>query len=213
MLMTKRHPPVLKKGILDRCADFVKVTYEGETTPARPPSDLAPDILTQTSLSFPPLEDVVHAPVFLPGGVLLAQDGYDPDTGLLLQLKGLTGLRTDMPVAETLSLLHEVFGEFPFVEAAGWAHTLCMVLQPFVRPLIAGATPLYLIDAPARGTGKGLLTEAANLIPFGYVVPTMSQPRDGDELEKRLTSVLLEGRPVVFLDNLTRLDSPHLPPR
>ena len=182
----------------------------GRRPPARPPSDVAPDILTQTSLPFPPLEDIVHAPVFLPGGVLLAQDGYDPDTGLLLQLRGLENLRADIPVDKALSLLREVFGEFPFVEAAGWAHTLCMVLQPFVRPLIQGATPLYLIDAPARGTGKGLLTEAANLIPFGYVVPTMSQPRDGDELEKRLTSVLLEGRPVVFLDNVTRLDSTHL---
>ena len=202
--------PTSLKGILDRCADFVKVTYEGETTPARPPSDVAPDILTQTSLPFPPLEDVVFSPVFLPGGVLLSQNGYDPHTGLLLQLKGLKTLRADIPVDEALSLLREVFGEFPFVEAAGWAHTLCMVLQPFVRPLIAGATPLYLIDAPARGTGKGLLTEAANLIPFGYVVPTMSQPRDGDELEKRLTSVLLEGRPLVFLDNVTRLDSTHL---
>ena len=100
-----------------------------------------------------------------------------PHTGLLLQLKGLENLRADIPKSEALALLYEVFREFPFVEAAGWAHTLCMVLQPFVRPLIAGATPLYLIDAPSRATGKGLLAEAANLIPFGYVVPTMSQPQ------------------------------------
>lgn len=199
------------KGVLDRCADFVKVTFDkhGEEviTPARPPSDLAPDLLTSATLTFPPLEDVVYAPVFLPGGALLAEDGYNAPTGLLLKLKGLSSLRADMPVDEALALLYEVFGQFPFTEQAGWAHTLSMTLQAFVRPLIQGVTPMYLIDAPARGTGKGLLAEAAMLIPYGYAVPTMSQPNDSDELRKAITSVLLEARPMVFLDNVTRLGS------
>jgi hypothetical protein len=47
------------KGRLDRVADFVKVTFKPgddggepvpETNPARPPADVSPDILTQTSL-------------------------------------------------------------------------------------------------------------------------------------------------------------------
>ena len=132
--------------------------------------------------------------------MLLAEDGYDPHTGLLLQLKGLTeNLRADIPKHEALALLYEVFGEFPYVEAAGWAHTLCMVLQPFVRPLIQGATPLYLIDAPARGTGKGLLTEAANLIPFWLCGAHHElNLRDGDELEKRLTSCVARGSSAGF---------------
>lgn len=206
------------KGRLDRVADFVKVTWkkgeDGEperiVTPTRPPADVPPDILTQTELPFPRLEEILHAPVFLPDGTLLAEDGYNPEHALLLRLKGLNGLRADMPIAEALGWFEEVYGDFPFVEAAGRAHALAMTLQPFVRPLIQGATPMYLIDAPARGTGKGLIAEVMNLIPLGYVVPTMSQPRDGDELEKRLTSVLLEARPIVFLDNVTRLGSESL---
>lgn len=85
-----------------------------------------------------------------------------------------------------------------------------MIFQAFVRTLIQGPTPIYLIDAPARGTGKGLLSEVSSLITLGYSAPVMSQPRDGDELEKRITTVLLEGRPFVFLDNVTQLKSPHL---
>lgn len=201
------------KGRLDRVADFIKTTYrDGEpvTNPARPPADVPPDILALTELPFPRLEEIVHAPVFVPGGALLAEDGYNPEHGLLLKLRGLERLRADLPIAEALAQLEEVYSDFPFVETAGRAHALAMTLQPFVRPLIRGVTPMYLIDAPARGTGKGLLAEVMNLIPLGYVVPTMSQPRDTDELEKRITSVLLEARPIVFFDNVTRLGSEPL---
>ena len=68
-------------------ADFVKVTWkqgeDGEpervVTPTRPPADVPPDILTQTELPFPRLEEILHAPVFLPDGTLLAEDGYNPE--------------------------------------------------------------------------------------------------------------------------------------
>ena len=206
------------KSDLDRIADFVKETWkEGEdgkparvTTPARPPADLAPDLLGRLDLDLPELDEIVNAPVFLPDGSLLAQDGYDHDHKILLKLRGLSGVRADLPMAEALALLDTVYADFPFTETAGRAHTLALTLERFVRPLIQGATPMYLIDAPARGTGKGLLAEVSNLIPLGYFTPTMSQPRDSDEAEKRITSVLLEARPVVFWDNVTRLGSDPL---
>jgi hypothetical protein len=207
------------KGTLDRVADFVKVTTKQsedgkpttEETPARPPSDLAPDILTRPSLPFPRLEAIATAPVVLPDGSLLLEDAFNEEHGILLRLDGLKNLRADMPADEALALLEDVFGDFPFAEPdAGRAHTLSMLLQPFIRPLVRGPTPLYLIDAPARGTGKGLLSEVMALITSGRPAPVMSQPRDGDELEKRITTVLLEGRPIVFWDNVTQLKSPHL---
>lgn len=207
------------KSHLDRIADFVKLTYKpgedgGEPvaviTPARPPADLSPDILGRLDLELPELDEIVNAPVFLPDGTLLVQDGYNSEHKILLKLRGLSSVRADMPVAEALARLDTVYSDFPFVDAAGRAHTLALTLERFVRPLIQGATPMYLIDAPARGTGKGLLAEASNLIPLGYFAPTMSQPRDSDEAEKRITSVLLEARPIVFWDNVTRLGSDPL---
>lgn len=207
------------KGILDRAADFVKVSSKQgsdgepvtEESPVRPPYDLAPDILALETLPFPHLDAVAAAPVALPGGTLLLQDGFNAEHGILLRLKGLCGLRADIPPDEALARLMDVFGDFPFADPeAGRAHVLAMTLQAFVRPMIQGPTPLYLIDAPARGTGKGLLSEAVSLITLGYPAPVMSQPKDGDELEKRITTVLLEGRPFVFLDNVTELRSAHL---
>ena len=200
------------KSYLDRIADFVKLTYDKDGNPqdpipARPPADLAPDLLGRLDLELPELDEVANAPVFLPDGSLLVQDGYSREHKILLKLRGLSGIRADMPIAEALGLLDKVYADFPFTETAGRAHTLALTLERFVRPLIQGATPMYLIDAPAQGTGKGLLAEVSNLIPLGYFAPTMSQPRDSDEAEKRITSVLLEARPVVFWDNVTRLDS------
>lgn len=37
------------------------------------------------------------------------------------------------------------------------------MLNPFVRDLIDGPTPLHLIEAPVAGTGKGLLASIAML--------------------------------------------------
>ena len=206
------------KSDLDRIADFVKVAWKPgedgepipEMTPARPPADLAPDLLGRLDLGLPELDEVVNAPVFLPDGLLLVQDGYNREHKILLKLRGLSGVRADMPIAEALVRLDTIYGDFPFTDDAGRAHTLALTLKRFVRPLIQGATPMYLIDAPARGTGKGLLAEVCNLIPLGYFAPTMSQPRDSDEAEKRITSVLLEARPIVFWDNVTRLGSDPL---
>ncbi len=69
---------------------------------------------------------------------------------------------------------------------------------------------MYLIDAPSRGTGKGLLSEVMNLIPPGTYAPTMAQARDSDEQEKRIASVFIEGRQSVFFDNVTHLGSEPL---
>lgn len=92
------------KGILDRTADFVKVkTKQGgdgepirEESPVRPPSDLAPDILALDCLPLPRLNAIAAAPVALPDGTLLLQDGFNAPHGILLRSKGLEQLRADI---------------------------------------------------------------------------------------------------------------------
>ena len=62
-----------------------------------------------------------------------------------------------------------------------------------------------MLDAPARGTGKGLLAEVISVVATGFPGHVMSLPRDDDELEKRITAALLAGRQVIHLDNVRRL--------
>ena len=103
--------------------------------------------------------------------------------------------------AKTL-LLDEWLGDFPFTEAASQAHAVAAALTPIVRELIVGPTPLFAIDAPAPGTGKGLRAETIGLVALGAPPPVMADVRDQDELRKRVTSLLLEGSPVILLDNV-----------
>jgi hypothetical protein len=199
------------RGMLDRVANFVTIKPDGGVIPSRPPSDLAPDIMALPSLPFPKLEGVSTVPLFLPDGSLLCESGYDADSGLYLYPEGLEALDTTMPVNEALSLLlEEVFVDFPFADEAGKAHTLCLLLEPFLQRVVGNVTPLYLVDAPTRGTGKGLLTEVTAFIVTGRTAPVMVLPNEGDELEKRVTSALLEGTTHLLLDNVTTLKSPVL---
>ena len=206
------------KGELDRSADFVKIktrnngdVVEQVREPSRPPQDVVNDILSQPRLPFPVLSGFATTPIFLPGGILLDMEGHDPGSGIYLRLRGLGGVRSDLSLDDARNLLvNELLVDFPFAEQASQANAIALLLLPFIRPLITGATPLHLFDAPTRGTGKGLLADVISVVATGSPAHVMSLPRDDDELEKRITAALLAGRQVIHLDNVRRLESPSL---
>lgn len=202
------------KGILDRCANWVATDKTtGEERARRPPLDVVQDLLALPAESFalPPLHGIAAAPIFLPDGRLLAEDGYDKGSGYLVRLDGLGPVRTDIPVDRALALLRdELLEGFPFVGDGAKAHTLAMLLQPFVRPMISGPTPLYMVDAPSAGTGKGLLIGAASVVAQGHEVPAGAMIGDDAETEKRITALLLSGAGIILLDEAHELGSPAL---
>ena len=165
------------RGVLDRAADFVSVT-DTAIKPQRPPKDVVHDILALPSVPLPALESIVEAPLLLPSGELLVREGYDAESRVFLRLNGLASkLRTDMTLKEALGwLVEDLLVDFPFADDASLAHALCLLLQPFVRLLIDGPTPLFLIDAPARGTGKGLLADVASIVATGHQAHVMALP-------------------------------------
>ena len=199
-------------GVLDRAADFVTITEREGEKPSKPPFDVVRDILHLPDLGIPPLRGIAEVPTFVLGGDLLGANGYHPGSGLYLSLNGLQeGLRTDMtPEQATLFIFGELLYDFPFTNEAARAHTLALLLQAFVRPLISGPTPLYLIDAPAKGTGKGLLADVVAIVATGRPAYVESLVRDSDEVEKRITATLLAGFPMILLDNVSRLSGDKL---
>lgn len=208
--------PAALKGLLDRSADFVKVKIDQESgeeihLPARPPDDVVRDILTQQHLPFPVLRSFASTPVFLSGGRLLERNGYDPDSGIYLRLKGLDGLTSDMPLEEARTLLlDELLVDFPFADESSMAHAISALLLAFLRELISGPAPMHLIDAPTRGTGKGLLADLISVVTLGVQIDAMVLPRDEDEIDKRITATLMAGHPLILLDNVTVLRSSSL---
>jgi hypothetical protein len=70
---------------------------------------------------------------------------------------------------------------------------------------------LLLIDSPAAGSGKTLLGEVTALIATGRPGSLFSAPGLAEECRKALTSVLLQGAPVIIIDNISsRLESSDL---
>jgi hypothetical protein len=190
-------------GHLDRLADFLVVT-ESEIKPTRPPEYVVKDLLALADLPLPPLNGILSIPVLVQGGRLLAEDGYDWGTGLLLHLDGLpTVSRMHLAVERARQLLlEELLGDFPFVDQASRAHALALALEPFVRRIIDGPTPIYLVDAPTPGTGKGLLIDVVAFLALGYSPAVMAPPTNESETRKAITSMLVEGAPIVVIDNI-----------
>jgi hypothetical protein len=203
------------KGIMDRAGDYVKEEYaKGELTrlPARPPADVANDILHLPDLPFPQLDAVATVPQVLPSGAILSENGYNPETKTLLHAPGLDTLQSDMPLEQAKDLIvNQLLGDFPFTDLGGLARALALLLQSFIILLISGACPLFLIDAPTRGTGKTLLYKVIARIVLGGFPAVMTLTRDGDELDKRITASLLEGDVMMVFDNVpTKLESDKL---
>src|SRR5262249_10637105 len=114
-------------------------------------------------------------------------------------------------IRDARALLEEVVCDFPFVDQASRANALAALLTPFVRPLIAGCTPLAIFDKPKQGTGASWLAFAiAHLVTVPLADP-LPAPEQREEWGKRITAALLAGRTFVLIDNVVEpLQSAHL---
>jgi hypothetical protein len=200
------------RGLIDELADCVMIKaseYGEETLPSRLPFTVCQDFLVKPlAHAFPLLSGIRTAPVFLPDGRLLATDGYDRASGYLLRLGDLHGVNDHMTVTEALDWLqNELLADFPFAGQYSRAHTLALLLDPFVKPLIQSKTPVYAIDALTRGSGKGLLADVACLIATGGTAHVMALTGDSAEHEKKITALLMSGASWILMDNVTTLNS------
>jgi putative DNA primase/helicase len=203
---------------LARVADwFTKKLMFGKpvTRPAYPPVAVVQDMFAQAESPLPRLARVVEVPIFTSRGTVLTAAGYDPGSEVLLAppLDLVVPSVPLEPTTEDLArarrlLLEELLGDFPFVGGAERAQAVAMLIEPIIRDLIDGPTPLYLIEKPTPGTGASLLAELVARLVTGRPGAAMTEGRDEDEWRKRITSKLITGAPIVLLDNVRRrLDS------
>lgn len=191
----------------------VSVSRQGDVVrkPAVPTRDLLENILIAGSdlWTYPVLDRIVTTPVFATDGSLRSEPGYHPASRSLycppddLVVPKVKKKPSKADVEEAKRIVSELFQDFDFVGEADIAHAWAMLLQPFARELIRGATPLYSVQAPKQGTGKTLLVQSA-LAPAIGVVDSFAAPHGDEAMEKVLTSVFREAAPVVFFDNVDR---------
>ncbi|WP_424140281.1 hypothetical protein [Roseomonas chloroacetimidivorans] len=153
----------------------------------------------------PVLTGVINAPTLRPDGTILARSGYDPATGLLLDLRGSTfpEIRENPTKAhadKALTALLDLISTFPFVSETDRSVALSALLTAVVRRSLPTA-PMHAFTAPTAGSGKSKLVDIASVISTGREASVIAQGKDEVEMEKRLSSLLLAGDQIVAIDN------------
>ncbi len=189
------------------------VQFERRESPVDPPRDVAQTIVAADSSSYgdlPRVDRIVDVPVLDVTGALVTVPGYHADSRLYYRpAEGLEGVQpraadtTEDVEWATDFLLDDLLGDFGFDDDASKAHALALLLLPFVREYIGdGSTPLHVALAPNFGSGKTWLAQAC-LMPGCGLVPATPNASSDDEWRKRITAMLLAGRPAILLDNLS----------
>lgn len=208
------------RGVVARGTDWTRPG--GEDRPpafANPPRDVLSSLLEDESLTveLPGLRGVVSTPFWarVDGRAeLVHENGYHAPSQILLRMgPAMSDRVADVRgrwVTSALAHLDDVLVDFPFAGQADKAAAIAAMLQPFVRDLIAGPCPLFLIDAPQAGTGKSMLTELisipacdelSGLHGFQRIAVTDDRNRNV-ELTKEINARMTADPRVVILDNV-----------
>lgn len=152
------------------------------------------------------LEGVSTTPLFTHDGSVLTTPGYDPKTGVLFApheaFEPVPRTPTRQDVEDAIESLRYVVSDFPFEEPVHEATFFAALLTPLARYAFRGPSPLFLIDATTRATGKGLLAKVIGLISIGSA-PTLIVPtRDEAEERKRITTIAMDAEQLVSVDNI-----------
>lgn len=153
----------------------------------------------------PVLTGVINAPTMRADGSILSQSGYDRQTGLLLDLRGVTfPAILDQPTTDdadqALSVLRDLIKTFPFKTEAHRSVALSVILTAVVRRSLPTA-PMHAFTAPTAGSGKSKLVDIASVIATGREAGVIAQGKNEEEMEKRLGALLLAGEQIIPIDN------------
>ena len=176
--------------------------------PCNAPRNIATTLLARRGhWQAQPLIAAVNAPTLRPDGSILDQPGYDAATGLLfvnpaVEFPPIPPQPTCEQATEALAFLYqEVLSGFPFAAPHDRSAALSAILTACVRHSLKTA-PMHTFNAPVMASGKSLLADVVALISTGHPATVMSHTPDGDEMRKRVLSVLMQGDLVVNLDNI-----------
>jgi hypothetical protein len=178
----------------------------------------------------PPFNGVTTAPLLMTDGSIRTAKGYDAATGLWCEkipdVAGLVPARPSEAEAKAaLALVRDAFKTFCFADAPMIAKGKISVVDlgeparldesSFLTSLLGSVcrASLWLASgylyraAPhsGSGAGKGKLVRCACEVAYGRQPSAVTSGGTREEMEKRVSSALLEGGPAVLLDNFNNV--------
>jgi hypothetical protein len=204
------------QNYIDERVIFVRPTDAGLKSDAIPERVLKEVIAARPHLK--KLVGFTALPYYTRAGNLITAHGFSEESGYYLNLTDnfdMSKIPKDPTPEEVIAardyILKETYGEFPFDDgpdsetggAGSRAHFLAMMLQPIVRPMISGPTPIFLISKPTAGTGASLLIGTALATSYNLKeAGAASESRNEEETRKSITSAFLSGQPYYWIDNV-----------
>jgi hypothetical protein len=174
------------------------------------PKDVAATYLARNGQwKVPVLWSTVSAPTMRPDGSVMQTPGYDAAMRAYYDPGGIDYPKVpERPTLDeakaALALLKKAVSTFPFEDAVDRAVALAMLLTTLVRRSLPSA-PLFGVTAPSPESGKTLLADFAGILAMGTVCPAMKYADTDEEAAKVATAVLLEGDPLIMIDNVERM--------
>ena len=99
-------------------------------------------------------------------------------------------------------MLTELVVDFPFLSDRHRAAWIAELVTLLARHAFAGQAPLFFHDANMSGAGKGLLGDVTSTAYEGRRAARYGVPKDGDEIRKLITTVVLSGVGYLLFDNV-----------
>lgn len=193
-----------------RAAHFFR--FDGKVwRPTAPSPAFAQAFMARGEWRLPVLSGIVEAPTLRRDGTVLSEPGYDPAMQVLLDTGGvefppIPESPTKAQATAALGALKDIIAGFPFVEDVwGYSPARSVALSAMLTSVSRKAmrtAPGHCIDATAPETGKTLLTDTISVVATGRPVVPISYGGTKAELNKRMFSVLMQGDPVVAIDNI-----------
>jgi hypothetical protein len=153
-----------------------------------------------------PVTGLINCPTMRPDGSLLLTKGYDAATGFYafwddgLVLPPIPERPTKDDAHAALQLLLKLIAGFPLIKAVDKAVAVGAIMTPVLRVAFDFA-PIVLLHAHQSGIGKSFLQDVISTIVNGRRCPVVDASEDKTEMQKQLGSLLLEGTPIIALDN------------
>jgi putative DNA primase/helicase len=167
---------------------------------------------------FPTVVGIINAPTMRKDGSLLTEPGYDRATQLWHKSSGDVVLppiseRPSKADAErALAELNELLTGFPFEVKEGETSDKCIarsvalasMMTTTLRGALQCAVPIFLINSPEARSGKTYLVCVITVLATGHIPPSTAGASEErpDEIEKRIETAALSGRPIMHLNNL-----------
>lgn len=202
----QRLPSASVREVVGSNSEWWKLTKKSETR-VPPPKDVIDGLIGREK--YPHLGSVTAmatAPMLRRDGSIICEPGYDEDSGVLYLPDAEYSRVPEHPsvqeLEEAIAAINDVICDFPFATEPHRAGFFAAVLTIVARNMIEGPTPAFVIDAPSKGSGKGLLASLAAIIGTGAVPAASPFPGEAAEQKKVITAHGIAGTRVALFDNV-----------